>query len=182
MPTDLIYDNNEQCLSTINPLLFFAARGGDLNAVIDLLDKKKADINSISYIHELQKRCTALYVASTHNHYPVVKSLLEHRADTEIPIYEGITLVVGATPIIIATYHGHLESLALLIKYGANKDIKFSGATALQIAMDRNHSEAIKLLTDGVDAFCNQIQGEEMITRFVGICEENINSPHTNDL
>ena len=68
--------------------------------------------------------------------------LLRYKADPNIQDNDN-----GQTELMIATSNNNTERITLLLKYGAKKDIKDKkGKTALDYAIEKGNSEAIKLL------------------------------------
>ena len=66
--------------------------------------------------------------------------LLEQGADIHMACDDG------ATPLYIASWHGHVEVARMLLEQGADIHLSWRGQTPLQTARQRNHAEIARLL------------------------------------
>jgi ankyrin repeat protein len=74
---------------------------------------------------------------------------------------------MGTTPLYISAYYGRMDYIALLLKHGAKTTVTVNGVSLIDAA-DRSDSEfATKLLTEGVEKFC---QDSQMEVQYIGIC------------
>lgn len=122
--------------------LMAAARTGVMPVVGAIL-AAGADVHA----REAARGQTALMWAAAERHAPVVRLLLEHRAD---PTARSTT---GYTPLLFAARSGDLESARALLAAGASpNDAASDGASALLTAVVRGHTDlAIELLDRGAD-------------------------------
>lgn len=168
-------------------LLGLAAKGGHLSTVQILL-AAGANINA-TYMTDGEKH-TALSTASLYGHKEVVKLLLQRGADVtqQWETFPGSALQAAASsrdieiiallldegadanadyddesPLEIASRHGHVSALQLLISKGAdvNMQVKGSYGSALAAAATRNDSLAVRFLLDhGADPNMKLENGE----------------------
>ena len=96
-----------------------AAKSGNVEQVI-LLIEQGVDKNQVGG----KFRDTALSAAAENNCIAIVQYLLEQGADTEIAD------VMGWTPLIDASRHGHLEVAKCLLEHGAHTE-----KTAQQVSL-----------------------------------------------
>ena len=123
--------------------LIAAARGGDLDTVVALVEEQGVDPNHCRDRHERlvvgsarwasnrrnSDGATALWCAAWKGHLRVVRWLLAHRADPNIAANDG------KTPAIAASFHGRLKVLQLLAIHGADLEATDNdGATARRYA------------------------------------------------
>jgi ankyrin repeat protein len=88
---------------------------------------------------------TPLHSAAAGGHTRIVKMLLEHGADPNIPEQGGFT------PLHAAAQNGDVETIRALLLGGADLTIKSDGGKSpLDIAMDADHEQAAALLGEGV--------------------------------
>ncbi|KAL4812854.1 ankyrin repeat-containing domain protein [Aspergillus spinulosporus] len=131
----------ETC-NAYGPAIFEAAREGR-NEMVKLLLDNGSDINH-NRVGELV--VSNLEAAISGGHSSTVQLLLDHGAGIETPgWYE--------TPLIAAAYYGFPDVALLLLKNGADIEVKaeFWG-TALQTAAETGNKEVVQLLLDwGVD-------------------------------
>jgi len=91
---------------------------------------------------------TALMIAVTRGHTPLVEWLIEHRADLDH------TAKYGMSALMLAVVYGHADIVEALTNAGARTDIRATGApgfqdkTALDLARDRRDEAMIGLLSD----------------------------------
>ncbi|KAF5405976.1 Ankyrin: unc [Paragonimus heterotremus] len=117
--------------------LLRAARAGDLNKLIELLNGK-VDINSTN-----ANGLTALHLATKEAKINVVKELLARGANVQAVTRKGNTALH------IASLAGHLEIAKLLIENGADVNCQSqNGFTPLYMAAQENHVDVINLLLD----------------------------------
>lgn len=151
--------------------LMKAASEGDKSTVQKLL-KTKADINA----EESEERRTALYFALQNEQQEIIKLLINSGArlenlseDKETALFMATTtnntdamkilinknkMLVntpdsdGTTPLMEAAKYGSKETIEILLKAGAKKDLKNKlGSTALDIAKENKNEDAIKALS-----------------------------------
>ncbi len=85
---------------------------------------------------------TALYHANFGKYYKeyISELLLRHGADSNLAINNN------QTPLILTTCQGNGKIIELLLKYDADKAIKFKGKTAYDFAISKKHFEIAELL------------------------------------
>jgi len=157
MEGDSSFDINltGECSSTY---LMGASNGGHPDLTKYLLDRgaliDKPDTEGL----------TALYFAVGCNKVEVMRVLLERGADPHINQPYDIQNVRPSDPHIQpydkerfpfplyrAAANNFSEACELLLKFGANLDAKFKGATSLQIAIQKKSTESIKVLQTATD-------------------------------
>ncbi len=127
--------------------LFQAASDGDLQKVIDLLDKG-ANIDSTHI-----ENATPLYIAASHNKINIVDFLIKKRADINKAVIDG------DTPLYIAASKGYSKIVKSLLDAKADLEAKVDGIyTALLIAIYFSHKEVVKLL---LEAGANPLNDDE---------------------
>jgi ankyrin repeat protein len=123
-----------------NPL-HAAAYAGNFEVVRILIEYGAADINARD-----SGGSTPLLLASEGHNFKdgsVLRSLLEHGADTNVQNH------FGRTPLHRASFRGALEVVRLLLEHGADAEAKnHIDKTALQIAADEGHDEVVELLRE----------------------------------
>ncbi|GMR20681.1 MAG: hypothetical protein BMS9Abin36_1277 [Gammaproteobacteria bacterium] len=91
-----------------------------------------------------------VYIAAQSDDVDLVKKLIDEGADINKPRDERKSALPGEpgwTPLMIATAEGHKDVVAVLLKAGANYDIKGrNGETALSIAKDYEYQVIINML------------------------------------
>lgn len=88
---------------------------------------------------------TPLHSAAAGGHTMIVKMLLEHGADPNIPEQGGFT------PLHAAAQNGDVETIRALLLGGADLTIKSeNGKTPLDVAIEAGHEQAAALLSEGV--------------------------------
>lgn len=100
--------------------LYIAAKQGHVDIVV-LLIKRGANVNIA-----IDQGDTPLYIAASEGNTQVCKLLLDAGADKEI-------IINSYTPLVMATYFGHLDTIELLLNYGV-KFINDENHYALRIA------------------------------------------------
>jgi len=136
--------------------LLLASRSGSAAAVKALLDHG-ANVNAKEFWHGE----TALSAAAGENHPDVVKLLVDHGADVnaqgkklDYPLIVkqdvmSLPPVGGLTPLMEAARNNAYESAQVLIKAGADLNLKTSEKmTALLVAITNAHYDVAKLLID----------------------------------
>lgn len=102
---------------------------GHIKAAEILLDNDKTDVN-----YSLPSGSSALYLAGTHNHYSLVKKILEAKADLSLDNKKYPSTLEAAVE------KGHIETAKLLIEHGAkvyDKDTRYpSVSNALQVCCE----------------------------------------------
>ncbi|GJL54442.1 MAG: hypothetical protein NPIRA02_15740 [Nitrospirales bacterium] len=120
-----------------------AAYEGDTTKVKDLLDQG-ANANH----QRFNDGVTALLMAGQNGHTEVIKLLLAHKAEVNLPTRNGTTVLM------MAAENGHIEAVKLLLAHGAEVNVQdyTNGATALFVAVIKDHEEIVKiLLAKGAD-------------------------------
>jgi len=108
----------------------------------EYLVKAGAPVNS-SARNEL--KATPLHSAAAGRHEKIVKLLLAHGADPNIPEQGGFTSLHAAAQ------NGDMEIIRALLLGGADLTIKSAdGKTAMDLAMDAGHEKVTVLLGEGV--------------------------------
>ena len=134
-------DTNARSLSRFTPL-HEAAHAGHLEAVQVLLEHN-VDINSQSIYGETPLYGTLTGCEEDEKAVIIIRRLLEHGADPNIPRDSH------RTPLHKASSSGWLEVARLLLSYGAKVDEKDEdGKTPLQVAESESHEELTKLLLE----------------------------------
>ncbi|MNL12636.1 Phosphocholine transferase AnkX [compost metagenome] len=156
--------------NNLTPLMT-AAQDGNKKEVQALL-KSKADINA----KDPEEKRTALYFAISNEHKDVIKLLIDKGADLE-NLSEGQESALfmatttnnndlmqtvlkknkklinvpdseGTTPLMEAAKYGTKQTIEILLKAGAKKDLKNKlGSTALDIAKENKNEDAISALS-----------------------------------
>jgi ankyrin repeat protein len=118
--------------------LSYASRHAGTSRVIEWLIQSGLDVNSLDSDGD-----TPLLQSCLDNTPDTCRTLLEHKADPDIPNANGIT------PLIIAARHGHAETCRVLCEYKAdpNKHIRNRGA-ALYFAASSGHVDVCKALIE----------------------------------
>ncbi|KAJ7453131.1 hypothetical protein FB451DRAFT_1565686 [Mycena latifolia] len=84
----------------------------------------------------------ALQAASARGHAEIIRLLLDHGADIDLPFRLGTALQMAA-------FFGHKECVSLLISCGANVNIEAGWhSTALVAASFKNHFDIVRILLD----------------------------------
>lgn len=96
---------------TKNHSLLYACIRGNLEEVKQLLMCDEIDVNYSN--HE----STALHKAAEYGYAPICKLLIDHGAELDPKNSEGLT------PLSIAVSHAHIDTLGVLLRYGANPTI-----------------------------------------------------------
>ncbi|MCJ1384209.1 Glycerophosphocholine phosphodiesterase, partial [Xylographa soralifera] len=103
-------------------------------------------VSTININHQDNHGQTALYVAAQFGHEDCIKCLTEalrhYNASIDVP-----EMTYGWTPLVIASVEGHLETVKLLLRAGANhRTCDFRGWTATANAAFRGCMELVKTL------------------------------------
>ena len=124
--------------------LFWAAKRGELNTVVWLLDQG-ADIHSPARQRKLGV-VTPLHVASRHGHHRIASILILNGANTQLQACDG------HTPLGLAIVTRSAATVAILIKHGADIRKPFpapwGGSTALHFASYTGAKSIVNLLLD----------------------------------
>ena len=122
-----------------------AASIGDLKHVKQLLKQDPSLANKVSeYVTYYIGSGAPLKNAAARGHIEIVKLLLKHGADPNLP-EEGIAPYGGA--LYSAVYHGHYDIAKLLLEHGAYPSPPVeSSADALSIAMSNGDERMVELL------------------------------------
>lgn len=122
--------------ANVNECLLSAVMSGDVESVKKYI-ASGADVN---YVGESKQ--SSLAVAALYGHIRVVNVLIEHGADTDLPIggYKE-------TPLILASGEGRIKTIKALLSAGADINIKSAdGRTALIEAAGNGHTEVVNIL------------------------------------
>jgi ankyrin repeat protein len=119
-------------------ILGFAAYFGR-EALVKWLLEQDAEVNRKS---NNPMKVAALHSAVSSQHVGIVRLLLEHGADANLPQEQGIC------PLHQAAHNGDVEITRLLLEYDADKSlVSENGKSALDWAQDEGHEAVVKLLT-----------------------------------
>lgn len=123
--------------SSYNNSALHTAIANDHTEVAKILINKGASLENIGEDQE-----SALFVATTTNNAALMKLILKKQKSLlNTPDNEG------TTPLMEAAKYGTKETIEVLLKAGAKKDLKNKqGQTALDIAQENKNEDAIKLL------------------------------------
>ena len=108
---------------------------------------------------------TALYMASSHGSFEVVRSLIDRGADLKVECndWDEHGKKIGRTPLHTAIHNGHLDITLFLLERGANMETRSSqDQTALFMASSRGFAELVRsLMGSGADlnAICKDCDG-----------------------
>ena len=145
---------NVNCTQTGLTLLHFAAKAGQKEVAVFLLDQG-SDANA----SDNPPRVPPLTLACVDGHLEVARLLLEHGADVN---HETVDL---ETPLTIACKTGHAEIVGLLLEHGA--DIHFRdhrGCTPIWAAVETSNIEAVKqLISGGADLALVDSRGRSLL-------------------
>jgi ankyrin repeat protein len=130
-------DINAQELEEKKTALYYAI-SNEQKEIIKLLIDKGASLENLS-----ENKESALLMATTTNNYDLMKTLIKkNKTLLNIPDIEG------TTPLMEAAKYGTKQTMEILLKAGAQKDLKNKqGSTALDIAKENKNEEAIKALS-----------------------------------
>ena len=107
----------------VNPGFFFSCSGGDIEGISDFLEYHPTWVNSRTENGE-----SCLHLAGIYGHSDVTEYMLKRGADPNIrSTYEqGLRM----HPLSWNVYGGHVDNVALLLKYGADVNLDFDGMDA----------------------------------------------------
>ena len=151
-------DINAQRESDSETPLIRACRKGNVECVRALMLSPNIDIN-----HQDLTGATALWTACKHEHIAIVELLLNPShgigANSNLPNSDG------HTPLWIMASSGNMQCMEILIKYGADLDIRdnLGGSTPLFEAARNGRTEAVRTLI-GVNADVNLSREEDGTT------------------
>jgi ankyrin repeat protein len=83
---------------------------------------------------------TPVYMAAQEGHVDVIKLLVGLGANVNTPADDG------ATPVLVAAQEGHVDVIKVLYKLGADMAPTSYKCTALNVANDWDHAEAVVLI------------------------------------
>jgi ankyrin repeat protein len=110
--------------------------------VAEYLVKAGAPVNSVS---RNDLKAAPIQSAAAAGHVNIVKMLLTHRADPNVR-EQG-----GYTPLHAAAQNGDREMISALLYGGADLSLKSDdGKTAIDLAREAGHTEAARLLAEGI--------------------------------
>ncbi|OAL03167.1 ankyrin [Phaeosphaeriaceae sp. SRC1lsM3a] len=137
--------------------LHIAAGRGDYQ-VVQLLVGYGANIDSVERTAQ-----TALYLASTYCHVPVIRLLLDAGAKPDLPDYETACALRAATRA-ISHAKGAVDVAELLLNHGADpnrRDTRFGGNTVLhKVVCHANCGRMVEvLLSYGADVMAKDYRG-----------------------
>ncbi|KAI8898919.1 ankyrin repeat-containing domain protein [Globomyces pollinis-pini] len=91
---------------------------------------------------------SCLFMASANGHNDVLKYLFKYILPTDINVQNA----EGSTPLHWAALNGHLETVKLLLDFGANATIRNQvGISPATLAEQNNHLECVKVLLESYD-------------------------------
>ena len=139
----------EKALESLKKPIFTASKAGDVERVKALLKEDPGLVNACAPTLGI----TPLYQAACEGHVEVVRVLLAHGANVNVPGWEG--------PLHIAACEGHVEVVRVLLAHGANVDARDrKGSTALQFAASKGQVEVVELLlAEGAEANARDNEG-----------------------
>ena len=118
-----------------------ASYKGHLNVIKLLVEKGRVDIENVNKSGE-----TALYLAAKYNHVAVLTYLIHLNANINHQDR------MGKTPLWEASFRGHLETVKLLLFFGADAQIEANEAitsTPLHVAAQEGRENVVKVLIEG---------------------------------
>ena len=139
------HPHTEMCQSNLNNArvdlefpLHAAAKRGDIDAIMRLLDDDGAEVNQVN-----ESGATALLFACQCGHVDAARVLLDRGADVHT------SNSYNTTPLHMACYKGHIEVVRMLLNSGATTDLDRmdgDGATPMANAESRGHAAVVDLL------------------------------------
>lgn len=150
------------CSREYNTELMNAAKGGDITAVQNVLNRG-AKVNEQS-----NKGKTALMFAASEGHADVASFLIAQGAKVDIADN------YGTTALIVASTSGHDKVVDLLLKNNANPNVRDqSGSAPLVNAVYFGHTKTVKLLLKNSTKLDKQ-DGEELLLLASGLGHNDI--------
>uniref|UniRef100_A0A7S2N2T5 Ankyrin repeat domain-containing protein n=1 Tax=Haptolina brevifila TaxID=156173 RepID=A0A7S2N2T5_9EUKA len=116
-----------------------ASRMGNLELVNELI-KQGVDVNARQGLSDNN----ALRIACEFCQVEVAKILIEHKADPNIHIEDGVNRATMSPPLHMAAQKGPLEMVRLLVDAGADPTVKVEGRKAKTIATEDAWADVIR--------------------------------------
>ena len=119
-----------------NHAIFAPTFHGDVEKVQRILDEDRMLVSVRD-----AKNLTSLHVAASRGQHEVIQLLLGYGADIEGPTAED-----DWTPIVFASYRGHLDAVRVLVENGAG--VNAAAGNPIHFAGQRKHKDICKLLVE----------------------------------
>ncbi|RDD43947.1 Transient receptor potential cation channel subfamily A member 1 [Trichoplax sp. H2] len=173
-PNDKIneeYENSEipnaRSTTNLNLDLFWAAKFGDVSVIQEYFVYNK-DKNACNRLDE--HKLSPLHYAAKYNRVEIIRSLVDHGADVNIPGYDSIP------PISIAAKHNSLAAFEVLISCGAKVDLQdVDGNTTLHEASKFGHVRMCELILRIDPALVNYTDNDLMTPLHVSCMRDRNN-------